>query len=315
VIYTAVRLGLPDKIAQGLSSAEELASASGTDPRSTFRLMRALAVLGLCRHLGGGRFALTESGELLRTEVPNSLAITARHWGDRAWRSFSHLEESVRTGAPMKDSGRAGFESFAHRPEDAAIFNQAMAAQTAAVASAIVAEYDFSRFRSVIDVGGGYGALIEALLKRHPQLTAASADMAYMEHDAQAYLSRAGVADRARFIPTDFFSAVPPGADCYLLKYIIHDWGDADSIAILRNTRAALADNGVVLIIEQVAPELAQPTPQHLAAIRTDLHMLSGVGGMERTITEYRELLGASHLRLTRVIPTASAFSIIEAVA
>lgn len=313
VIHTAVRLGIADKLAQGLSSADEIATVAGTEPRSTFRLLRAMAVLGLCRHLEGGRFALTESGELLRSDAPGSLAIMARHWGGRAWRSFSHLEESVRTGAPMKDSGREGFEALEHRPEDAAIFNQTMAAQTAAVADAIVAAYDFSRFRSVTDVGGGYGALIAALLKKYPQVTAASADMAYMERDALTYLSRVGVADRAKFIPTDFFASVPEGADCYLLKYIIHDWNDADSIAILRNTREAAGETGVVIIIEQVAPELANPEPQHLAAIRTDLHMLAGVGGMERTVSEYRALLQASGLQLVRVVPTASAFSIIEA--
>ena len=313
VIHAAVRLGIPDRIARAPLTAEEIASAAGTHAGATFRLMRALAVLGLVKHLDGERFELTDSGQLLRTDVPDSLAIMTRHWGGRAWRSFAHLEEAVRTGDPIKDSGREGFQSLEHRPEDAAVFNETMAAQTAAVAPAILDAYDFSAFRSVTDVGGGYGALIAALLQKHAHLKGASADLAYMEANALRYLNKAGVADRARFVPTEFFTSIEAGADCYLLKFIIHDWNDTDSIAILRNTCTAAGDKGLVLIVEQIAPERASPHPQHVAAIRTDVQMLAGVGGMERTVPEYRALLTASGLQLRRVVPTASPFSIIEA--
>jgi len=313
-IYTAVRLGIPDRIAASPQTAAELARAAGSHEGGTFRLMRALAVLGLVRQRDGERFELTESGQLLRTDVPNSLAPVSRHWGTRAWRSFANLEHAVRTGEAIKDSGREGFQSLEHRPEDAAVFNETMAAQTEAVAPAILDAYDFSKFRSVVDLGGGYGALVAALLKKHSHLKGASADLAYLQANSLRYFERNGVADRARFIPTEFFSSVEAGADCYLLKFIIHDWNDSDSIAILRNTRTAAGDNGVVLIVEQIAPERPSQDPQHVAAIRTDVQMLAGVGGMERTVPEYRALLKTSGLQLTRVIPTASPFSVIEAV-
>jgi hypothetical protein len=313
-IYTAVRLGIPDRIAANPQTAADLAHAVGSHEGGTFRLMRALAVLGLVRQLDGERFDLTQTGELLRTDVPNSLAPVSRHWGTRAWRSFANLEHAVRTGEPVKDSGREGFQSLEHRPEDAAVFNETMAAQTEAVAPAILDAYDFSKFCSVVDLGGGYGALVAALLRKYPQLEGACADLAYIQPNALRYFERAGVADRARFIPTEFFSSVEAGADCYLLKFIIHDWNDADSIAILRNTCTAAGANGVVLLVEQVAPERATTEPQHVAAIRTDVQMLAGVGGMERTVPEYRALLKISGLQLTRVVPTGSSFSVIEAV-
>jgi hypothetical protein len=276
-----------------------------------FRLLRALAALGLCSHVADDRFELSEAGQFLRTDVPESLAILALHWGGRTWPALSHLEESLKSGAAWTLGGREGFFSMAQRPHDAAVLNRSMANQTLLVAQAIVNAYDFSRCRRVVDLGGGYGALLSVLLKAYPQLRGASADLAYMESDARTFLREAGVAERASFIPTDFFKAVDPGADCYLLKFIIHDWDDSDSIEILRNTALAAGDLGRILIVEQLAPERAEPA--HAPVIRGDIQMMVSTGGMERTATEYRRLLTEAGLELLRIIPTASQFSILEA--
>jgi len=314
VIHAAVRLGIPELLAQGPASSREIAARIGIEARPVFRLLRALAVLGQCEHVGGDRFELTPAGQYLRKDVPGSLHVVALHWGGRTWSAFTHLERAVRTGAAWNHAGREGFYSMAERPDEASVLNRSMAQQTLAVARTIVEAYDFSRFRSVIDLGGGYGALLSVVLQAHPQLEGASADLAYLESEAQSFLRDAGVADRARFIPTDFFASVASGADGYLLKFIIHDWNDADAIQILRNTRAAAGPDGVVLVIEQIAPEHVECDPQQALVIRGDIHMLAATGGMERTAAEYRALLAQAGLELARIVPTASSFSIIEAV-
>jgi hypothetical protein len=313
VIHAAVSLGIPDRLATGVSNSTELARLTGTQPRAMRRLLRALAALDLLEQLAEDEFRLTASGDFLRTDAPDSLAILARHWGARTWPALSHLPDALKSGKPWSLGGREGFQSMAHRPEDAAIFNRSMVSQTLMVARAIIDAYDFSAFRSVIDVGGGYGALLSVLLKAYPQLRGASADLAYMEPEALAFLREAGVADRSLFIPTDFFRSIEPNADAYLLKFIIHDWDDADSIEILRNTRIAAGAAGIVLIIEQVAPERVTPTPESRTIMRGDIHMMVATGGMERTAAEYRALLDHAGLELARIVPTASDFSLIEA--
>lgn len=313
VIYVAVNAGLPDKLAAGVSSSAELARATGAHPRAMFRLLRALAALGLCTQLAEDRFELTESGRFLRSDAPESLAILALHWGGRTWPALGHLQESLKSGAAWQLGGREGFFSMAQRPHDAAVLNRSMANQTLLVAKAIVNAYDFSGFESVVDLGGGYGALLSVLLQAYPRLRGASADLAYMESDALTFLREAGVGERACFIPTDFFQAVHPGADCYLLKFIIHDWPDADAIEILRNTRAAAGGTGRVLIVEQIVPERVEAAAQHLPVIRGDIQMMVSTGGMERTAAEYRQLLTQAGLELLRILPTDSQFSLIEA--
>lgn len=314
VIHAAVALGIPDRFGSGPMSAADLAHAVGTHPRATFRLLRGLAALGLCTDLGGGRFELTEAGRFLRTDSPSSLAALARHWGTRTWAALAHLGETVRSGAAWAHSGREGFFSMAQRPEEAAVLNRSMVEQTLQVASAIVAAYDFSGFQRVIDVGGGYGALLSVVLKAYPHLEGASADLAYMEPEALAFLRGSGVAERARFLATDFFRAIPAGADCYLLKYIIHDWEDADCRQILRNVRAA-SGSAVTLIIERIVPERIEHADgrAHASVVLGDINMMVATGGVERTEREFRDLIEAEGFTLARVIPTRSDFRILEA--
>jgi len=318
VIYAAVRLGIPERLGAGPASSAAIAEAAGTHPRATLRLLRALASLGLCSDLGGGRFELTEAGRLLRSGTPDSLVALARHWGSRTWPALAHLEDTVRTGAAWPHGGREGFTSMAHRPEEAAVLNRSMVEQTLQVADAIVEAYDFSHFRKVIDLGGGYGALLSVVLRAYPQLEGASADLAYMEPEAGVFLRDRGLAGRATFLAVDFFESVPPGADAYLLKYIIHDWGDGDAVEILRNARIAAGGRGVVLLIERLLPERigSEPpdrAPKEAAVVCGDINMMVATGGLERTEGEYRALLEAAGLSLARVIPTSCAFHVLEA--
>jgi hypothetical protein len=313
VIYAAVELGIADELGTDAKSAAQIAKVRSTHPRATFRLLRAMASLGLCTHLGGDRFELTAAGRLLRRDVPGSLVTLARHWGSRTWPALTHLPQSVTTGAAWAHGGREGFLSMAERPDEAAVLNRSMVQQTLQVARSIVDACDLSHAREVIDLGGGYGALLSVLLESHPQLRGATADLAYMERDALAFLRERGVGDRGRFIGTDFFESVPAGADIYLLKYIIHDWADADAIAILRNTRRAAGPSGRVLIIERVIPERVESRREHATIACGDVNMMVATGGLERTAPEYEALLDAAGLKLRQINPTTSEFSILEA--
>jgi hypothetical protein len=314
-VQAAVTLGIADELGKGPASAAAVASALALHPRSTFRLLRALAGLGLVEHREGDVFALTDAGALLTSDAPGSLNIFARHWGRRTWTALTQLEDTLRTGAPFKDSGRDSFLSMKDRPEEAHVFNTSMVNLTLQTAPAVVAAYDFSAARTVADLGGGYGALLAAVLKANPHLTGVSADLAYMEPDALIYLAGEGVGARARYVHADFFASVPGGFDVYLLKSIVHDWEDAESIAILRNVAAAAGPDAKIVLVERLAPVRAVAGARDEVVLRGDIQMLVSTGGVERTEAEFDALFAASGLRRTRTLPTASPFSLLEAVA
>lgn len=313
-IHAAVKLGIVEALADRARPAPELADALGLHRRSTFRLLRALAGLGLAAHRDAETFELTDAGRLLCADAPGSLRVNALHWGGRTWEALTQLDQTVKTGAAFKDSGREGFFAMKDNPELAHVFNMAMVSLTREVAPAIVAACDFSEAREAFDLGGGYGALLAAVLTANPHLTGATVDIGYMAGEARTFLDAEGVGDRARFIAADFFEAVPGGAAVYLLKFILHDWEDAESIAILRNTAEAAGARGRILVIERLAPARAAPGPEHEAVLRGDIQMMVSTGGVERTEAEYDALFAAAGLARTRTIPTGSPFSVLEAV-
>jgi SAM-dependent methyltransferase len=312
VIHEAVRLKLPDRLAAGASTSDELAVATGVDPASLYRLLRGLAALGLVRHLDARRFELTADGATLRSDVPDSLAGIARHWGERQWKSLGLLGRAVATGQSQMASGTDGFETLQRDPAQADVFNRAMAEQSQRIGEAVARAYDLSGYRAILDVGGGYGAVLAALLKVQPAARGASFDLPDVREGALRYLQEHGVADRASYIGGSFFDAVPEGYDCLVLKYIVHDWGDEHSRRILANCAAAVAPGGVVLLIEQVLPELITAEAPVAGMIRGDLIMMN-IGGQERTEREYRQLLAESGLALARIVRTDTVFSVIEA--
>jgi hypothetical protein len=313
VAYAAVQLGLPEALANGPRAAADLANTQTAHADGMLRLLRAMTVLGFARQEADGRFSLTKAGDLLRPDSPNSLRGLAVHWGDPLWSAMGGLLHSVRTGETATHAGRSGFEALSRNPERAAILNRAMAEGSRRTGQAAVAAYDFSRFKRVMDVGGGYGAMLAEILLANPSVQGSVFELPYLERETLAYLAEAGVGGRARFFGGDFFESVPAEADCYLLKYIIHDWDDAHSIAVLTACVKAAGKEGTIMLVERIVPDHVEARPEHRAAIQGDLVMLTGAGGKERTIAEYDALFAQSGLKRSGVTPTQSAFSLIEA--
>jgi len=317
-IHVAAELGVADLLADGAKSAGELAQATETHASSLHRLLRALASLGLLDEVEPGRFELTEMGAQLRTAVPGSLRNRALLFGsERHWRSWGELLRSVRTGETAMQHlyGMGGFEYLAVHPQQAAIFNEAMAETTRQVVRAVVAAYDFSLFRTIADIGGGNGALISGILAAAPRLRGIVFDLPSGNVEASRLLAAAGLAERSDVIRGDFFHSVSSGADAYILKSIIHDWDDERSIAILKNCRKVIPDNGKLLVVERVMPARMEASQLRQQMAMTDLHMLVLAGGRERTEAEFASLLEAADFKLARTLPLpeASGFSLIEA--
>ena len=314
VACAAAALSLPDRLAAGPVSAEDLAKAAEAHAPSVRRLLRAMVSLGLCTQEADGRFALTEAGGYLRADTPGSVRGRALFIGDMLWKQFSDLTHQVKTGGHTQTvlGGAEGFEAMKNDPAGLHTFQQAMAESSRTAARDAMTVYDFGRFARVLDLGGGFGGVLGELLKAHPRQTGAVFDLPFLKDGADAYLQAAGVADRAGFLGGSFFEAAPEGFDLILMKFIIHDWGDDEARTILEKARAAAGDGATLVLIEQVVPDVIAATPQHQAVIRGDLTMM-GIGGMERTAEEYRALLADSGWRLERITPSGAAFSVIEA--
>lgn len=311
ILYEAVRLGLIDALGDTPQASVTLAQERGLDADAVRRLLRALATIGICQQAESDAFTLTPLGRGLRSDAPSSLRGVALHWGDRLWESLGTLGDTLQTGLPRMSSDPADFARMQADPERAAVFNRAMAEQSLGVGEAVARAYDFSRFQTIMDVGGGYGAMLAAILAYYPTLTGWSFDMPVIEEAARAWLAERGLGERAGYRGGSFFEAVPAGADCLILKYILHDWGDDNAHTLLTRCRAALGPDGVMLIVERVLPEIVGAEDE--ASVRGDLIMLT-VGGKERTEREYRALLGEAGLALRTIVPAGQGFSILEAV-
>ncbi|WP_409426412.1 methyltransferase [Mycobacterium sp. SMC-11] len=309
-LVATVRLGIADALADGPLTADEVARRAGTDPRATYRLMRALASQSLLKLRRDGRFALTRTGRALVSDNPNSVGPMIAFMGHPKHREhWSNLEHSVRTGetAVSKVRGMSFFEYTETDPELAQVFNDAMTGASAIAIESAVPAYDFSASKLIVDVGGGHGALLAAVLRQAPDARGVLFDLPQVV--AGAGPATAEVASRCDIQGGSFFESVPAGGDTYLLKTVIHDWDDEQSLAILRNVRAAISPDGKVLLFEMVLPEGA---PAHLGLV-LDLEMLVAGGGQERTRREYGELLSQAGFELQRMIPTTSPLAIIEA--
>jgi hypothetical protein len=314
-IHAAVRLGLADLMGRGPQPAAELAAQCKANADAVHRLLRALVSIGVCIDAGGGRFGLTPVGDTLRSDAPGSMRGMVLHLSEMMWDSWSHLDESVRTGKTARalQGQSQAFEFFDANPEAAAIFNTAMAQFTRRVAAAAVAAYDFSAIATMVDVGGGYGQLLATILRANPKMRGVVFDMEHAADGARRELAAAGVIDRCDVAIGDFFKAVPPGAGAYILKSIIHDWDDERAITILRNCRSAARTTARVLLVERVVPERIQVAPEDQATAMLDLNMLVGAGGRERTEAEFARLFEAASLKLVRIVPTAAGMAVIEA--
>ena len=312
MIHAAVELGIPDLLADGERTADDLAEASGADPAALYRLLRALASLEVLHEADGHRFSLTELGQPLRADVPGSLRGWVRLTGrDHVWRSWGNLANAVRDGENAFRSihGTDVWEWRAAHPEESAIFDDAMMSLTGAANAAILAAYDFGRFGTVVDVGGGNGTLLAALVAAHPQLRGILFDQEHVVSGAEPVLRAAAVLDRCQVVAGSFLASVPEGGDAYVLKSIIHDWEDEESVSILRTCREAMGPEAVVLVIER---DLGPPN-ENAAAKLSDLNMFVMPGGRERTVEEYAALLERAGLRLAGAHPTSTGHLVVEA--
>ena len=311
-LYVAAKLGIADLLADGPVDCEDLATATDTHAPSLQRVLRALAGVGVFTEVSPGSFALTPLAELLRTETPGSMRALAIMYAEEQYRAWGELLHSVRTGEMAFDYqfGMGYFEYLAQHPEADRVFNEAMTGWTHQLASAVVDVYDFSPFKTVVDVGGGYGALLAAILRSNPGTRGILFEQPHVVASAKEQLAPTGVADRCTLVGGDFFVAVPAGGDAYVLSQILHDWDDEHCVAILGQCRRAMADHGNLLVVELVLPPGNEPS----LGKWLDLHMLVLLGGRERTAAEYDTLFRAAGFNLARVVPTPPGPSVVEAV-
>jgi len=313
-ISVAARLYLADHLANGAKPVGELAELTGTHEPSLYRLLRGLTSVGVFRKNTDGLYENSPLSEVLRSDAPDSIRAAAHMICDREhWHAHGNLLHSVRTGETAFDHtfGMPVFPYFAENPEVAEIFDNAMTSFSAPIAQAVAAAYDFGDARTIADIGGGHGLLLATVLKTSPNAQGILFDQPQVVEGADAVLEAEGVATRVEKTAGDFFREIPVEADLYLMKFIIHDWNDAQSVAILQNLADSAKPGAKLLLVETVVEEDdAAPSMSKVM----DLNMLAMTSGRERTAQEYAELFEKTGFRLTRVIPTHSPMQIVEAV-
>jgi hypothetical protein len=313
-LNVVVKLGIPDRLAAGAKTAGALAHETGVNEDALYRVLRALAGVGLFEEDELQRFTLTLPSTLLRTDVPGSMAPLASWFCDPFhFKIHTEFMHSVRTGQPAieKVFGKPIFEYFPDDPEESAVFNDAMTTFSASVIPAVLEAYDFSGIKLLVDVAGGHGHVLTSILQKYPSMRGLLLDLDHVIAGAGPLIAQQGVTDRCETGLVDFFAAVPACGDAYIMKHIIHDWDDAKALVILRHIRAALEGQagGRLILLEGIVAPANQPD----FAKVLDIEMLLMPGGRERTEAEFRELLRKGGFEFTRVVPTASPLCVIEA--
>jgi C-methyltransferase len=312
-ITAAVELGVADVLEDGPLPLDELAARVGADADALRRLLRALVGRGVFRRRRDGRYALNSLADTLRSGAPISLKGTALFEGSKEQRErWTLLADSVRIGTSIVPAlhGKNGFDYFADEPEHDELFNQMMRCIAQMTVATVVASYDFGVHHTIVDVGGGKGTFLAAVLAAAPKSLGVLYDLPRVVATAPSVLLEHNVADRVRIAEGSFFDRVPTGGDAYLLKNIVHDWTDEKALQILRNVRTAAGPRTTLLLVEIVIREHDRDCPGNWA----DLNMLLNLGSRERTAEEYRKLVAQAGFRVTRVVPTASPLSVFEAV-
>ena len=311
IVGTLAQLEIADQLAQGPLDCDVLANGIGCEPKATYRLLRASANVGLVSALPDGRFGLTPLGELLRSNVPGSMRDSAIAFtAPGHWLPWGRLAEAVRHGERQTVAalGQELFDYYATNPCEGSAFTGTMANHSDPIAEELAQTLDTSAVTHVVDIGGASGTIIGALLEANPALFGTILERADVVPRAEAALVQRGLSSRCRVVEGDFFENVPE-ADLYILKSIVHDWDDQQSVKILCNCARALRPNGRVILIEWAMPEHGKPG----AAALSDLNMLVLLPGRERTASEFAELFRASGLQLDRISGIASSMHMIEA--
>lgn len=311
-LHVAAKLGIADILRDGPLTGDEIGHRAGSDADSTARLIRALASFAIFQELPDGRFDLTPMADALRSDAPESMRNMALLVGHPLhWEDWSNLIYSVESGQPVlpKFRGMGGYEYLAANPEFAQVFEAGMGTLSNLETIPIAEAYDFSDAATVIDVFGGRGNLLVEILKRTPGARGVLVDQRAEALGAAAYFAESGVADRCTVDGTDLFAVPPAGGDAYILKHIVHEWPEEQSLQILRSVRSAMSPQSRLLLMEYVLPEGNEPHPGRLV----DLWLMILMGGRERNLAQYAELLGRAGLELSKVIATAAGVAIIEA--
>jgi O-methyltransferase domain len=310
-VAVAARLGIADLLSDGPLTSDELADATGSNPDALYRVLRVLAVRGIFAELPGRRFAITPISDLLRKQHPASRREVAVFDAGPWYRAYGSLGQTVATGenAFRHVHGVSLFEYLADHPDEARMFDRRMTTFSSVEIPQIIEAYDFSRARTVVDVGGGEGRLLSAILEAHPTLRGVIFDQPHVVGGAEHGLRERGLADRCTIAGGNFFESVPAAADIYLLKWIIHDWEDEDAVKILANCARAMDPAGRVVLVEVVIGAANSGDDGPLL----DVHMMVLPGGTERTEAEFAQLFAAAGLRLTRVIVTSGMMCLLEA--
>jgi hypothetical protein len=313
VLYVAARLRLADHLASGPKTAEALAGPTETHAPSLGRLMRTLASMGLLTEKENQCFGLTPLGEALKSGAPGAARATVLTLaGDWIWNGFGNFLYSVQTGKSglEKSLGQPIFDWLAKHPTEASLFSETMIGVHGEEPATVAAAYDFSSVGTLVDVGGATGHLLCTVLARHTGIRGILFDLPHVVRDAPALIHSRGLTDRITIEPGSFFEKVPEGHGAYLLSHIIHDWSEEQCLKILGHCRRAMKPESRLLIVEMVLPPGDTPHPGKML----DMMMLVGPGGQERTGDEYRALLAKAGLRMTRIVPTESPVSVVEAV-
>lgn len=315
-IYVAAKLGIADLLKDGPKSSEELARLTSTHPPSLYRVIRALASVGIFAEGEQGRFTLTAIGNTLQSDVPGSL----RAWailvlGEEDYQAWGDLMHTVRTGETTFDHvfGMGIFQYEAQHPEHAKIFDEAMANLIGVYNSAVLASYSFSSIEKLVDVGGGDGSLMVAVLQTKPKMQGMLFDLPHVAEKAKQKITEAGLSGRCEFVSGDALISVPSGGDAYILSRVINSFDNERAVAILQNCRRAITQKSKLLLVERVLPDRVERSMAAQGPVISDLNMMVISGGRERTAMEHRALLETAGFTLTNIIPTQSEVTIIEA--
>jgi hypothetical protein len=312
-ISVAAKLGVADLLAKGAKTADQLAQTIGVKPRPLYRLLRALASVGVFAQDEAGRFSLTPLAEPLRSDAPDSLRALAIFFGaDWHWRVWSELCYSVETGQPGFEHiyNKAYFDYLAENPEPARVFNDAMTSFSGSVSAAVIDAYDFTGITKLVDVGGGHGLFLSSILQKYPQMKGVLFEAPFVAEGAGDAIKERGLTGRCEVVGGDFFASAPAGGDAYIMKHIVHDWDDEHALTILQNCHRAMTENGKLLVVEMLIPESNAPSLGKFL----DLEMLLFLHSYERTEAEYGALFERAGFRLTRIVPTRMPHGVIEAI-
>lgn len=315
-IYVAAEFGIADLLSDGPKSIDELAQASGTHGPSLYRVLRALASVGIFAEDEDGRFHLTPPAEFLQTNYPDSVRASVKLFGEEwHWQVWGNLLESVKTGEPVFERlhGKGFFDFYNQNPDFAKTSSASKTTMAARASASLLANYDFTSSSKVVEIGmaGGYGSTLVPLLKTNPTLQGVLFDLPAVIEGAKPVIEAAGLTERCELMSGNCVESVPGGGDTYILMFVVHNWDRERAVKILQNCHQVMAEDGKLLVVEMIMPKGNDPFVGKIVDLES---LLLTPGGYERTEAEYRDLLEAAGFKVTKVIPTQTANSVIEAV-